>query len=406
MSTTPDTTPHDTILLASDDASKRVEIVRRIALEVAGPAASLVDRNARFPHEAIDALQAARMLSAYVPVELGGFGASVVELSLMCEALGQNCASAAMVFAMHQIQVACIVRHGASSPFFRAYLAEIAAQQRLIASVTTEAGVGGSTRTSISPIERDGARCKLRKDGSVVSYCDEADDLLITVRRAPDAVASDQALVLARKTQCAIEKTGTWDTFGMRGTCSPGYIIAATFDESQIVPASFAEISSQTMVPFAHILWSACWLGIAGDAVARARAFVRGLARQTPGITPPAASRVSEAATLLQMMRSNVREQARRYDELISRADGGLDELSSIGFAIQINNLKLGSSRAVVDIVTMALRICGVMGYRNDSRFSVTRHLRDAHSAALMISNERIHATNGALHLVHKDDAP
>jgi acyl-CoA dehydrogenase len=29
--------------------------------------------------------------------------------------------------------------------------------------------------------------------------------------------------------------------------------------------------------------------------------------------------------------------------------------------------------------------------------------MRDAHSAALMISNDRIHAANGALHLVHKD---
>ena len=44
-------------------------------------------------------------------------------------------------------------------------------------------------------------------------------------------------------------------------------------------------------------------------------------------------------------------------------------------------------------------------GYRNDSPYSVTRHLRDAHSAALMIGNERIHAGNGSMHLMYRDDA-
>jgi acyl-CoA dehydrogenase len=384
-------------------STQRIDAVRHIAREVAAPASRLVDRDARFPIEAIDALRKARLLSAYVPPALGGHGSSVEELATMCRLLGEACASTAMVFAMHQIQVACLVRHGAGSTFIESYLRNAVERQLLIASVTTEAGVGGSTRTSISPIERDGGGCRLRKDGTVVSYCDDADDLLITVRRAPDAAPSDQAMVLASKSQCVIERAGTWDAFGMRGTCSPGYVITARFGEEQIVPAAFADISAQTMVPFAHILWSCCWLGIAEDAVARARAFVRSLARQTPGVTPPAASRLSEASTMLHTMRALVGDMVHRYERLIAQPDGGAAELSSIAFAIPINELKLGTSRLVVDIVSQALRVCGVAGYRNDSPYSVTRHLRDAHSAALMISNDRINAANGALHLVYKD---
>ena len=41
-------------------------------------------------------------------------------------------------------------------------------------------------------------------------------------------------------------------------------------------------------------------------------------------------------------------------------------------------------------------------GYKNDTPFSVGRHLRDALSGALMIANDRIHATNAGLLLVHK----
>jgi acyl-CoA dehydrogenase len=396
--------PAETPSLANASPADRLATVARIAAEAAGPAAEQVDRDARFPIEAIEALKRARLLSAYVPASLGGFGASVRELSLMCEALGRRCSAAAMVFAMHQIQVACLVRHGRGSSFFRGYLGEVVEQQRLIASVTSEAGVGGSTRTSISPIERSAGACTLRKEGTVVSYGEQADDLLITVRRSPEAVASDQALVLVRKNQSTMTKLNNWDTFGMRGTCSPGFVITARFQEEQIVPASFAEISSATMVPFAHILWGACWLGIASDAFERASAYVRHLARQTPGVVPPAALRLSETATWLQLMRSQVRDAATRYDSLIARPDGGAEELASVRFAIESNQLKLAASQLVVDIVTRALRVIGTAGYRNDSPYSVTRHMRDAHSAALMIANDRINGATAALYLVHKGE--
>jgi acyl-CoA dehydrogenase len=384
--------------------SARVAAVRRIADEVAGPAAASVDAESRFPREAFDALKQARLLSTFVPADLGGDGASLLELGAMCELLGQRCASTAMVFAMHQIQVACLVRHGLRQPFFRSYLASVAREQRLIASVTSEAGVGGSVRTSISPIRREGGMCTLEKDGTVVSYGEAAQDWLVTVRRSPEAPQSDQAIVLLRKAECELTKTGTWDTFGMRGTCSPGYVVKARFPEEQIVPAPFGEMLGQTMAPFAHALWGCVWLGIATDAVARARAFVRSVAKQMPGATPPQAARLSEVAATLQLMRAQVHGFARRYAALIEAPDGGLSELGSIAFALELNNVKVNASRLCPEIVTAALRICGMAGYRNDGKYSVTRHLRDAHSAALMIGNERILASNATLHLALREE--
>src|SRR6478735_10615869 len=91
--------------------------VRAIATGVTAASADDVDRKSRFPTEAVEALKQARLMSALVPKELGGFGTGMVELASMCEVLGQHCASAGMVFAMHQIQVACIVRHAMHQPF-------------------------------------------------------------------------------------------------------------------------------------------------------------------------------------------------------------------------------------------------------------------------------------------------
>src|SRR5690349_8404346 len=135
------------------DTQSRLEIVKKIAVEVAGPNADKVDRESRFPTEAVEALKKAKLMSALVPVENGGMGVGMVELAAMCETLGQHCASAAMVFAMHQIQVACIVRHAMNQPFYQAYVRELVEKQNVIASVTSEVGVGGEMRTSICGVE-------------------------------------------------------------------------------------------------------------------------------------------------------------------------------------------------------------------------------------------------------------
>jgi len=36
------------------------------------------------------------------------------------------------------------------------------------------------------------------------------------------------------------------------------------------------------------------------------------------------------------------------------------------------------------------MRACGLSGYRNDSEFSIGRHLRDVLSSPIMINNDRI----------------
>jgi acyl-CoA dehydrogenase len=351
----------------------------------------------------VEALKKARLMSAFVPKALGGMGTGMIDLAAMCEVLGQHCASSAMVFAMHQIQVACIVRHAMEQPFYRAYVAELIEKQNVIASVTSEVGVGGEMRTSLCGVEQQGERFSLVKDASTISYGAHADDLLVTARRSQDAPANDQVAVLVRKADYTLDQKGPWDTLGMRGTCSPPFKMTSSGVVDQIMRAPFSDVASHTMVPFSHVLWASCWLGIATSAVSRARSFVRAQARLKPGSMPPAALRLAEAAAMLQAMRANVRDVAHECEELMTSA-GGTETLSSIGFSLKMNNLKVSCSQQVTQIVQHALLICGIMGYKNDSKYAVGRHLRDAHSAALMVGNDRIYGTNASMLLVLKDD--
>jgi acyl-CoA dehydrogenase len=374
-------------------------IAARIGSSVAGPLAAEVDRDARFPREAITALRAERLLSVLIPRKLGGAGATISDVASAVEALGRSCASTAMVYAMHQIQVASIVRHGRSQ-WAQNYLREVADRELLLASATTETGIGGDVRSSACAIEREGGRFRLEKDAPVISYGAHADAVLATARRTPESPPNDQVLVVIPWAPSMLEVRSGWDTLGFRGTCSNGFLLRAEGDLDQILPDPYGEISSRTMLPISHIVWASVWLGIAGSAIDTSRAYVRAEARRKPGATPPAAVRLADLIGRHEEFRSVVRARVMEFE----RALGQLEDLDSMGFAIRMNALKTSASAAVVEIVSQAMTICGMASYRNDGEFSLTRQLRDAAGAALMVNNDRILAASAQMLLIHKGD--
>ena len=381
-----------------------LEAVRKVAAEVASAHAPDVDAKARFPIETLAALREYHVLSAPVPRELGGAGCNLQELAQMCATLGQYCGSSAMVLAMHYIQVACLARHGMDSEWFRQYLRDMVRRQDLLASMTSEVGTFGDTRSSICAVRRSDGRFQLDKDATTGSYCAHADAILVTCRRDEQAASSDQVLVLVRREDATIRQTTSWDTLGMRGTCSPGFKLASSGDAAQILPGAFADSSAQTMVPYSHVLWASLWWGIAAGAVNKAATFVRGQARQNPGTVPPTAGRLAEVSVQLQTLKQNWLSAAKDFDAL---GDGpqAREELSSMAWALRLNNLKIACSEQAPEIVQRALKIVGILGYKNDSPFALGRHLRDSLSGALMISNDRIAAKNASMLLVHKEAA-
>jgi acyl-CoA dehydrogenase len=390
------------VTTAVDRDQAFLSAVRRVAEEVATAHADDVDRSARFPREAIDALREERALSAFVPEELGGGGVSFAAVAEGCFELGRRCAASAMVFAMHQIQVVSIVRHLDGSPWFEGYLRELADGQRLIASVTSEVGTGGDMGRSVAAVTPgDDGRCRFEKQAPTVSYGAHADDFLTTVRRAPEAEPNDQVAVLTTGDQTTLEQVGTWDPLGMRGTCSPGYVVRAEFAPEQVLGAPFSSVAAESMVPVSHILWSHIWLGIAFDAFDRARAFVRAAAKRSAGETPPMAVRLSHLSSDLSLLRAEVASGLADY--LAAADEPGREWLATMAAALRFNNLKIAASEQSPRVCQGAMSVCGIVGYKNDTPFSVGRHLRDAMSGCLMVANERIHQTNAGLLLIAKE---
>jgi acyl-CoA dehydrogenase len=356
------------------------------AAAIAQAHADAVDRDARFPQEAFDSLRELGLIGAMVPAAQGGAGASLATVAAICRVLGAACASTGMIYAMHQIQVACVIEHGSGSPWHESLLARIADEQLLLASATSEEAIGGALRSSGCALNVEGERFHLLKMAPTISYGAYADGILITSRRHADASPSDQVLVCALKSDYTLQSLNAWDTLGMRGTCSNGFRLEATGDMAQVLPVPFGEIADATMTPVSHILWSALWLGICSDAVARAKTFFQGQARARPGSLPPSAARVSEAVSLLQLIEGRLdlalEQQRRRHAE----------QPVSTAFALAagMNGLKTAVSTLALEVVQQAMLVCGMAGYKHGTPFSLGRHLRDLWSAPLMINNDRI----------------
>ena len=358
----------------------------RIAAETAARHAAAVDAAASFPAEAFDEIRKQRLLGVMVPTALGGEGASIADLADVCFILGQACSSTALIFAMHQIKMACIIRHAKGSATLERILRQIVTDQLLMASSTTEGQAGGNVRSSDAAIERVGEDVTLERKATVISYAADADGIVTTARRAADAAGTDQVLLVLLKKDYTLERLQSWDTLGMRGTHSEGFSLRVKAPAQQLMPDPYEKIHAQTMVPHAHILWGSVWAGIAAVATLKAQGFVRNALRGSGGQMPPGAPHFTQAASSLRTLRSVLSSALRSYQAVMSDEKA----VSALEFQSMITLTKVQASELAVETVLAALRACGLSGFRNDSEFSIGRHLRDVLSAPLMINNDRI----------------
>lgn len=375
-------------LALRDDLKLRAENVAAAAAQNA----DAVDREARFPAEAFSVARSQRLLGMQVPGELGGDGASISDAVNVCYMLGRACASTGMIFAMHQIMVAILVRHARKSMWHERLLSRIAKEQLLLASSTTEGQSGGDLRNSVCAVEQAGSRIALTKNATVISYGAEGDAILTTARRAPDAPSSDQVLVAFVRPDYRLEAISGWNTLGMRGTCSPGFTLNGTGMVDQVLPEPYQKIHTHTMMPVAHLTWSAVWSGLAAGAVDRARRFTRAAARRGGGQLPPGITHFTRAAMSLRTLRMTVSSALQRFEAAGDRSD----EFESLDFQNSMNLLKVSTSELAIATVMSAMQVCGLSGYRNDGEFSVSRHLRDVLSSSVMINNDRILASSAS----------
>ena len=378
-----------------------VERAARIGEDVARRWADDVDRGARFPVETVDALRASGLLAALVPEALGGPGVALGEMAGAVTALASHCGSSGLILAMHQIQVATLVRHGTPAGL-DLVLPRLLDGSLLFANAASEVGLAGERRSSTCALEPDGHGFRIDKQASTVSYGEYADGVLVTARRAPDSPAHDQSMAVCLRPDMELEPTGDWDTLGLRGTCSRAARLTARVP-AELVIEDYPAVFTRTSLPVSAVLLGSVWLGIAEAAARVAHASVRDQARRQRRADPDAAApisalRLAELGVPLHQLRSVVAAGALEYERYKDTS-----EVETLRFSGSMDNLKLSSSTLVLAVVHRALAICGLAGYRNQGPFTMARVLRDAAAAPLMVNNDRALQATAQAVLVRKE---
>ena len=358
-------------------------IAEFIAETVTAPAAYDVDLHARFPSESLAALKEYRVLSALVPVEQGGMGATLSDISYVIRVLSRACAATGSVLGMHMEQMFMLIKFG-TTPALRRSLQRVVDEQLLIANANSEVGIGGDVMRSIAALEPEGDGWRFDKQALAASYGLDADLILSTSRRSPDAADTDQVLALIRAADFTLEPTSGWDTLGLRGTCSSGLHMTGHVTSDDLFPVSFSDIANGGGGQLRHILLSAVWTGLAEAAMEEAHKVVRAAARRNIGTTPQSALRLAEIFTEVQVARSTLADAQRLVEAAIE--SGTIEDIRTI---MSLRNVKVVTSTTAMSASTAALQICGINGFRRGEDHRLERILRDSCGALIMVGNDR-----------------
>ncbi len=199
-------------------------VARELGAEFAKRAAA-ADEDDRFVEQNYADLKANGLLSAGVPAELGGAGASHAEMCEVVRELARHCGSTALAFSMHTHQVmtnAWRWRH-TQAPV-EALLKRVAAENIVLLSSGGSdwlQGSGSATRVD------GGFRIDARK---IFTSGAPAGDLLLTSAVHDDPEAGPTVLHFGvPMTSDAVRIESTWRVMGMRGTGSHDVTIDGFF---------------------------------------------------------------------------------------------------------------------------------------------------------------------------------
>ncbi len=349
-----------------------------IPAEAIASTAADVDRNARFPAEAVDALREAGLLGLGVPARFGGPGGGATELAEAIEQIAGACGTTGMVYTMHIVASQTLVATAADDT------GPVADTLRAIAAgghVTTIAYSERASRShfwaQVSRAEAHGDGVRFDADKSWVTSAAEADSYVAAVGAPGSTDPLVTELYLLPADTAGIEVLEPFDGLGMRGNgSSPVRMrgIEVAGDRRLGGPGEgFPTMLTATLPPFV-LGCAACCVGLSGRAIELAAAHAAGARLEHEGIAladlPTIRARLGQAKVRHQQARAFLYEVARQL------------ESGSPGAQLGILGLKAACAEMAIAVVDEAMRVGGGAAY--SKHFDLERLFRDARAASVM----------------------
>lgn len=233
------------------------------------------DRDGTFVTESYQVLQEAGLLRAAVPVELGGDGATVAELTALQRELAHHCGATALASAMHQHVTAFTAwRYRRGLPGAEATLRKVAEQGLVLLST----GGGDYTHPNGTAVKVDGGYV-LNGHKRFASQSPVAGAIATMVTHDDPERGRRVLNVAVPMSAEGVAVLPTWDTLGMRGTASDDLVFDDVFvTDAQVLadrPYGVVDGPLQVISDIAFSIVSGAYLGIADAAYEAARDAAR-----------------------------------------------------------------------------------------------------------------------------------
>ena len=345
--------------LAPEHASLRAA-VREIAQASVQPFAEEVDRDHRFPQEAVGAVTEAGLMGVLIPREYGGAGLDALAFAIVVEELAQACASTAVIVDVHtSVGTEPILLFGDEAQK-RRWLPRLATGEILGAFALTEPASGSDAASLSTTARRKGAGYVLNGTKVFITNIGRAGLYVVFARTGQDERAAGVTAFLVPADAPGLRVGQVFDKMGLHGSPTGELVL-----EDVEVPAAnrlgadgVGFRIAMRALDSGRIGISGQALGIAQAAVDEARALMRdrGHEQGDDFALADLATRV-ESARLL----------AYRAAWLCSKGRP---------FTREASMSKLHSTDTAMQVSLDALQIAGDEGARSGSPFE--RHVRDA----------------------------
>jgi alkylation response protein AidB-like acyl-CoA dehydrogenase len=348
----------------------------RLAKEIAGVHAAEIDREARFPEEAVKALAEGGFLGLCVPSALSGKGLGLRAFAAVTEELATGCASTAMIFVMHTAAQQAIAS-SATLADRDLLLREMAAGQHLSTLALSEHGSRSHFWAPVSKLLERGDGFVVSAEKSWVTSAHRADSYVASAQKPGAASPLESTIYLARRNANGVGHDGHFDGLGLRGNDSA----PVDLDEMKVAKRDLVSdlgVGATTMLevilPWFSVGTAAmsnglCRLAVHSTASHLSEARIEHLGQALRDL-PTLRARLSQM---------NVRTEASRA--LLGRSLGEM-EAGTQESPLFVLSTRRAALEAALEVTDLAMRTCGGAAF---SRFlPLERTFRDARAGWVM----------------------
>lgn len=334
--------------------------VREIAQGVVRPLAEEVDREHRFPAEAIEAATESGLMGVLIPREYGGAGLDALAFAICIEELAQACASTAVIVDVHtSVGTEPILLFGDQEQKMR-WLPPLAKGEILGAFALTEPSSGSDAASLKTSARRNGGGYVLNGSKVFITNIGHAGLYVVFARTGPDERAAGVTAFLVPADAPGVRVGQVFDKMGLNGSPTGELLL-----ENVSVPAENRLGGEGQGFQVAMRALDSGRIGISGQALGIAQAAVdeaRDLMREN-GHGQGDDFSLADMATRVSSARLLAYSAAWRC-------------ASGLPFTREASMAKLHSTDTAMQVSLDALQIAGEQGARTGSPFE--RHMRDA----------------------------